>query len=31
LGFKVRFWDPREMDTTHKMDLEGPKGATNAS
>ena len=22
LGFKTKFWDPREMDTTNKMDLE---------
>ena len=22
LGFKIEFWDPREMDTTNKMDLE---------
>ena len=25
LGFKVEFWDPREMETTHKMELEWRK------
>ena len=25
LGFKVEFWDPREMQTTHKMNLEWRK------
>jgi len=25
LGFKIRFWDPTELDTTNKMDLEAPK------
>jgi hypothetical protein len=25
LGFKTEYWDPREIKTTHKMDLEAPK------